>query len=126
MSGRWDGARTRNDLLKRRCMTGAIMFMLLVAPHVALAQEKPPAPNPEPQGFSSSNVQILYGWNFNEPGLSTDVPKNIFTFENTTGWSWGSSDLLVDILRSWSDADANAKEVYGEWYPSVSLRKLSR
>jgi nucleoside-specific outer membrane channel protein Tsx len=126
MSGRTDGARTLNDLLKRLCMTGGIMFMLLVGPHVALAQEQPPAPKPEPQGFSSSNVQILYGWNFNEPGLSTDVPKNIFTFENTAAWSWGSSYLFVDILRSWSDADVNAKEVYGEWYPSVSLRKLSR
>ena len=41
------------------------------------------------------------------------------------GWSWGGHYLFVDVLRSWSEADANAKEVYGEWYPSLSLRKLS-
>jgi nucleoside-specific outer membrane channel protein Tsx len=95
-----------------------------VAP-VARAQEPPAAPKQETKGFSVSDVQILYGWQFQEPGLSKDVPKNIFTFENTAGWSWGSSYLFVDILRSWSEADTNAKEVYGEWYPSVSLRKVS-
>ena len=77
------------------------------------------------QGFSSSSVQALYGWNFQEPGVSEDVPKNVVTFENTAAWSWGSSYLFVDVLRSWSEADANAKEVYGEWFPSVSLRSLA-
>ena len=77
------------------------------------------------QSFSSSNVQALYGWNFQEPGISEDVPKNAFTFENTAAWGWGSSYLFVDVLRSWSEADSNAKDVYGEWYPSVSLRNLA-
>jgi nucleoside-specific outer membrane channel protein Tsx len=80
---------------------------------------------PAAGGFNASNVKVRYGWNFSEPGISEDVPKSIFTFENTRAWSWGSSFLFVDFLRSWSDADANAKEVYGEWYPSASLRKLS-
>ena len=77
------------------------------------------------QGFSSWNVQILYGWTFQEPGIAEDVPKNVFTFENTSAGRWWSSYLFVDVLRSWSEADANAKEVYGEWYPSLSLRKIS-
>jgi nucleoside-specific outer membrane channel protein Tsx len=75
--------------------------------------------------FSSSNVTARYGWNFHEPGIPEDVPKNIFTFENTSaGRSW-SSYLFVDVLRSWSDADANAKEVYGEWYPALSFRAFT-
>ena len=37
----------------------------------------------------------------------------------------GSSYLFIDFIRSWSAADTNAKEVYGEWYPSLSLRKIS-
>ena len=77
------------------------------------------------QGFSSWNVQILYGWTFQQPGIAEDVPKNIFTFENTAAGRWWSSYLFVDVLRSWSEADANAHEVYGEWYPSLSLRKIS-
>ena len=93
------------------------VFLLLVGAPIARAQET--------QGFSFSNVQIGYGWNFNEPGIAEDVPKNFITFENTTGWSWGSSYLFVDVIRSWSEADANAKEVYSEWYPSISLRKIS-
>jgi nucleoside-specific outer membrane channel protein Tsx len=76
------------------------------------------------KGFSSSNLQVLYGWNFRQPDIVEDVPKNVFTFENTSAGRWWSSYLFVDVLRSWSEADANAKEVYGEWYPSLSLRKL--
>jgi nucleoside-specific outer membrane channel protein Tsx len=75
-------------------------------------------------GFSVSNVQALYGWNFSEPGIDEDVPKNTFTFENTAAGRWWSSYLFVDVLRSWSDADANAKEVYGEWFPTVGLLKV--
>jgi nucleoside-specific outer membrane channel protein Tsx len=83
----------------------------------ALAQDKP--------SFSVSNVNVRYGWTFQEPGISEDVPKNIFTFENTAGGRVWSSYLFVDVLRSWSEADANAKEVYGEWYPTLSLRALT-
>ena len=77
------------------------------------------------KGFSTSNVQVQYGATFHEPNISNNVPKNVFTFENTAAGTWWSSYLFVDVLRSWSDADANAKEVYGEWYPSMSLRKVA-
>src|SRR5262245_39834271 len=77
------------------------------------------------QGFSSSRVAVRYGWNFTEPGIVEDVPKNIFTFDNSAAGKWWSSYLFVDVMRSWSEADANAKEVYGEWYPTVSLRALA-
>ena len=97
MIGRAQGALP-NGRLKWLCTTAVIVLVLLIATPVALAQEQPAAPKPEPQGFSSSNVQILYGWTFKEPGLSQDIPKNIFTFENTAAWSWGSSYLFVDIL----------------------------
>ena len=84
-----------------------------------------PAQGQEGGGFSASDIQVLYGWHFREPGVSEDVPKNIVTFENTSAWSWGSSYFFVDVMRSWSDADDNAKEVYGEWFPSASLRYLA-
>jgi nucleoside-specific outer membrane channel protein Tsx len=84
---------------------------------VALAQDS--------QSFSVSNVNVRYGWTFQEPGIAEDVPKNVFTFENAAAGRWWSSYLFVDVLRSWSEADANAKEVYGEWYPTLSLRGVS-
>ena len=76
------------------------------------------------QRFTTSNLQVKYG-NFQEPGIDEDVPKNDFTFENTSAGRGWSSYLFVDVLRSWSEADANAKEVYGEWYPSLSLRTIA-
>ena len=95
-------------------------ILLVLSPllgSVALAQET--------WGFSVSSINARYGANFQEPGIADDVPKNIFTFENTAAGRWWSSYLFVDVLRSWSEADANAKEVYGEWYPSLSLRALA-
>jgi len=91
------------------------MFSLSFA-SPALAQDN--------QRFTTSNLQVKYG-NFQEPGIDEDVPKNDFTFENTSAGRGWSSYLFVDVLRSWSEADANAKEVYGEWYPSLSLRTIA-
>ena len=77
------------------------------------------------QDFSSSRFTARYGATFTEPDINEHVPKSIFTFENTAAGRWWSSYMFVDVLRSWSEADANAKEVYGEWYPSLSLRGLA-
>lgn len=100
------------------CRSRVCAILLALSPGfaaAALAQD---------QGFTTSNLQAKYG-QFTEPGIDEDVPKNDFTFENTSAGRWWSSYLFVDVLRSWSEADANAKEVYGEWYPSISLRTIS-
>ena len=99
-----------------------VVFAFLVAfsltcPRLALAQDN--------QGFSSSDFAARYGANFQEPAVAEDVPKNIFTFENTAAGRLWSSYMFVDVLRSWSEADANAKEVYGEWYPTLSVRTFT-
>ena len=109
---------TPMNVLKHQVIACAILVALWAAcAPSALAQDQ--------QSFTVSNINVRYGWTFQEPGIAEDVPKNIFTFENTAAGSWWSSYLFVDVLRSWSDADANAKEVYGEWYPTVSLRALT-
>ena len=106
------------DVVAYRAIVCALLTALWprFAPPV-LAQGQP--------SFSVSNVNVRYGWTFQEPDIAENVPKNIFTFENTAAGRWWSSYLFVDVLRSWSEADANAKEVYGEWYPTLSLRALS-
>jgi nucleoside-specific outer membrane channel protein Tsx len=78
----------------------------------------------DPSGFSSWNVQLLYGTDYQEPFNPDDVAKLNATFENAAGWSWGSSYFFVDILRS-DEHDAHASEVYGEWYPSASLSAMT-
>lgn len=104
-------------VVKRLIVCTVLLTSVLLFPQIVLAQGD--------QGFSTSRVAVRYGWNFTEPGIDTDVPKNIFTFDNSAAGRWWSSYLFVDVLRSWSDADANAKEVYGEWYPSLSLRAVA-
>ncbi len=75
--------------------------------------------------FTDWNIQLLYSTKFNEPDVDGDISKRLITFENAAGWKWGSSYAFVDLLRSYSAADQNATEAYGEWYPSASLRSLS-
>ncbi len=75
--------------------------------------------------FSAWDVQLLYGTSYHEPDVAPDISKALVTFENAAGWKWGSSYFFVDLLRSYSAADQSATEVYGEWYPSASLRAMS-
>lgn len=75
--------------------------------------------------FTDWNVQLLYGTMFEEVDVEGDVSKGLVTVENAAGWKWGSSYGFVEFLRSYSAADQNATEVYGEWYPSASLRSLA-
>jgi nucleoside-specific outer membrane channel protein Tsx len=101
----------------RRVLVVAFVACLTSFARPALAQDNP--------GFSTSSITARYGRNYTEPDISEDVPKSSFTFENTAVRRYWSSYLFVDAIRSWSDADENAKEVYGEWYPSLSLRALA-
>jgi nucleoside-specific outer membrane channel protein Tsx len=77
------------------------------------------------KGFSTWDIQGLYGSKFHEPGTTKDVMKGTATLENSSGWSWGSSYFFFDYLRS-NSADQNATEFYGEWYPSASISKMSK
>lgn len=98
-------------------MLGGVV--LFASSGVALAQGEPAS-----SGFSAWNFQLAHGTEFREPGNPRDVGKVIGTFENAAGWSWGSSYFFVDILQS-DGRDRHAREIYGEWYPSASLGKLT-
>lgn len=106
--------------------TTRVMQRLLCTILVALSPSLIPAARAQDNRvFTTSSLSARYGGSFQEPAIAEDVPKSIFTFDNTSVGRWWSSYVFVDVLRSWSEADANAKEVYGEWYPSLSLRKVS-
>jgi nucleoside-specific outer membrane channel protein Tsx len=107
--------------LLARILFGLLLAVLTAAPAWAQKSGEPPT---APAGFSSWDVQALYGSGFQEPENPHDVAKAILTFENSSGWSWGSSYFFVDVIRS--DAhDSHASEVYSEWYPSASLSALT-
>lgn len=75
------------------------------------------------KGFSSWDIQALYGSSFREPGVHKDIGKGTLTLENSAAWSWGSSYFFGDFLRS-DSRDQNASEFYGEWYPSASVSRI--
>lgn len=108
----------RRELVKRILWVAALVCAGWLGPAAAQTAAE------TPKGYSSWDMQVLYGNQFREPGNSNDVAKGIVTFENSSGWSWGSSYFFVDILRS-DGNDQHATEVYSEWYPSASLSKLT-
>ena len=49
----------------------------------------------------------------------------ILTVQNAVAWKLGDSFLFVDILEDGGDDGFNEKDLYGEWYPTLSFSKLS-
>lgn len=76
------------------------------------------------EGFSTWDLQFLYGTTFHEPGFNENIAKKTVTLENSAGWKWGSSYFFVDYLRS-DAVEEHATEFYGEWYPSASIGKIT-
>ncbi len=74
--------------------------------------------------WSDTEFQFLYGTNFHQPFIPGDVTKSIITLQNASGWKYGRSFFFVDFLKS-NQAGNNDGEVYGEWYPTFSLSKIS-
>jgi nucleoside-specific outer membrane channel protein Tsx len=85
------------------------------------------------QNYSSTNVQFLYGGNFHDGYYGYNTTSGdmfTLTLENTNGWKYGDNYLFLD-LRSGGLADFAGKATgdkvlpYAEWYPRLSLSKLS-
>jgi nucleoside-specific outer membrane channel protein Tsx len=99
----------------KNALRGAVVIFGLFMAGMAPAQDG---------GYSSWNMQGLYGGSFDEPFNSENVGKLTATIENSAGWSWGSSYFFADVLNSTKN-DGNAAEIYSEWYPSASFGKMS-
>ena len=67
--------------------------------------------------WTDTNVQLLTGDGF-ELGTSH---RSTFTLETAGGWHYGESYLFVDVYQR----DDVGVEVYGEWYPRLSLNKIT-
>ncbi len=73
--------------------------------------------------WSSTEVQVLHGRHFHEPGNLAATGKTTLTLSHASGHAWGGLFLFVDRLRS-DSSDARAEEFYGEAYLNPSLGKL--
>ncbi len=74
--------------------------------------------------WSDTEVQLLYGSKFREPFNPNDVTKTIVTLQHASGWEYGRNFFFFDALKS-DDKDNSAGEIYGEWYPTFSLSKIT-
>jgi nucleoside-specific outer membrane channel protein Tsx len=79
-------------------------------------------------GFTTSNVQWLYGWNFNDNLLGYDPPSRgmmTLTFNNFTEWKYGDSFFFAD-LQSGNKINSSGQNasLYAEWHPRVFVNRI--
>ena len=63
--------------------------------------------------WSDTELQVLYGKDFQEPFNPNDVAKTIVTLQHASGWEYGRNFFFVDALKS-DEQDNAAGEIYGE------------
>ena len=66
--------------------------------------------------WTSNNIQLLHGDGFK---LSSNKHTTI-TVEHANGWRYGDNFMFIDLVQR----DDVGLEVYGEWYPRLSLGRL--
>ena len=66
--------------------------------------------------WTSTNIQLLHGSGF-ELGSSD---RSRIRLEHSNGWRYGGNYMYVDAIQR----DDIGIEMYGQWYPSLSLNKL--
>lgn len=88
------------------------VLLVAVAAIVVLASQ----PVAHASEWSSTEIQLLHGSSF-ELG---DPSRDIITFNHVSGWRLGSNFFFFDVTQPF----ANGTEVYGEWYPRLSLGRL--
>lgn len=85
------------------------------------------------EGFSSSNLQLLYGASFKDPYYGNHTRSGdmaTLTFEHFNTWSHGDQFLFVDLTSGrFNDfgGTPNGERIhaYGEWAPRLSLSALT-
>lgn len=71
--------------------------------------------------WSSTNVQYLYGTNY-ELG---DDTRSVVTLEHVNGWKYGDNFFFVDITNPDRSGTLTGTEFYGEISPRFSLSAIS-
>ena len=79
--------------------------------------------------FSDTWIGYRRSNQYSEPGISADVPKNIFTLGHFSGYKYGTNFFTVDLLRSLENDPANgggsqAQELYAVYRGTLSSSKV--
>jgi nucleoside-specific outer membrane channel protein Tsx len=87
----------------------AFAALLLAAPAAAAAQ---------------TELQYQYG-NFVNPFTGERHYASVLTFQHASPWSLGDSFIFIDWTDDHGADGFNEKSMYGEWYPTLSLGRVS-
>lgn len=82
------------------------------------------APAARAGGFSTTNVQVLQGFNADDDfvGHPKDGRQTTFTVNQFSTWEYGDSFLFADLNRD--DYRRDDSKVYLEWHPRLFLNQL--
>ncbi len=90
------------------------------------------APAAEAADWSNTETHFQYGslatpyLGFVAPGLSEDKDTLIITLQHASGWKYGDNFFFFDVLLSENGINGfNDNDIYGEWYPYFSFRKMT-
>ena len=73
---------------------------------------------------AQTEFHLQYGELLN-PFSATGEATLVLTIQRASGWQFGDSFFFVDYLDDGGEDGFNDREFYAEWYPTLSLGKLS-
>ncbi|NMG42941.1 DUF5020 family protein [Aromatoleum toluvorans] len=74
--------------------------------------------------WSETDVQVMNGTRFRDPGNPDDVTKTTVTLQHVSGYAYGRNYFFVDSY--WGTKNApRANDIYGEYYHYLSLGKIT-
>jgi nucleoside-specific outer membrane channel protein Tsx len=94
----------------------AAVATLLLAPATSRAGE----------GFSTTNVQVLQGWNFHDNLLGYDTKSGemtTVTLNHFSTWEYGDNFAFFDLYRG-EFTGGYQSDLYAEWHPRLFLDQV--
>lgn len=75
--------------------------------------------------WSSTNIQYLYGTQYEPIFGNGDETRSIITLEHVNGWALGDNFFFVDITNADHTGQETGTEFYGELSPRLSFSKMT-
>ena len=77
---------------------------------------------------SGASAQMEFHYQYGRltnPFSGQQSPTSILTIQQAMSWSYGDSFFFIDFLDDELSDGFNDKDLYGEWYPTLSFSKLT-
>jgi nucleoside-specific outer membrane channel protein Tsx len=99
---------------RRSLLAAAALAAVVALPSAARAQ------------FATTNLQVLQGWYFYDPSVSSDVKggsMSTITLNHFDAWKYGDNFAFVDLMQGEFRDGANS-HLYSELHPRLFLNRL--